>query len=99
VSLESIRLLSGAMQSFHEHCAIGIEPNESRIAENLDRSLMLVTALVPLVGYDAAAKIARKAQMENSTLRNAALAAGVLTAEQFDAAVRPENMTGPVKSI
>lgn len=98
VSLESIRLLADAMTSFHDHCVAGIAPNTPRIAENLERSLMLVTALVPLVGYDVAAKIARKAHLENTNLRDAALAMGVLSAEQFDAAVRPENMTGPIKS-
>ncbi|MBK9262043.1 MAG: class II fumarate hydratase [Polyangiaceae bacterium] len=98
VSLESIRLLADAMTSFHDHCAVGIAPNTPRIAENLERSLMLVTALVPLVGYDVAAKIARKAHLENTNLRDATLAMGVLSAQQFDAAVRPENMTGPIKS-
>jgi fumarate hydratase, class II len=97
VSLESVRLLADAMHSFDEHCARGIQPNEKRIAENLERSLMLVTALVPLVGYDVAAKIARKAHLENTTLRDAALASGVLTAEQFDVVVRPGDMTGPLK--
>lgn len=99
LSLESIRLLSDAMFSFETHCVAGILPNEKRIAENLDRSLMLVTALVPLVGYDIAAKIARKAHTENTSLRKATLAIGALSAEQFDQAVRPENMIGPAKSI
>jgi fumarate hydratase class II len=99
VTLESIRLLADAVHSFHEHCAVGISPNEIRIAENLERSLMLATALVPLVGYDVAAKIARKAHTENTSLRDAALAMGVLTAEQFDQAVRPEKMVHPEKSI
>lgn len=99
VSLESIRLLAEGMQSFRVHCAAGIVPNEKRMAENLERSLMLVTALVPLVGYDVAAKIARRAHAENTSLREAALAMGVLTADQFDQAVRPENMTHPVKSL
>ena len=99
LSLESIRLLSDAMYSFETHCVAGILPNDKRIAENLDRSLMLVTALVPLVGYDVAAKIARKAHMENTSLREATLAIGALTAEQFDQTVRPENMIGPAKFI
>ncbi|HRI64021.1 MAG TPA: class II fumarate hydratase [Polyangium sp.] len=99
VCLESIRLLADGMQSFHDHCAVGIAPNEARMAENLERSLMLVTALVPLVGYDVAAKIARRAHADNTSLREAALAMGVLTAEQFDQVVRPENMTHPAKSI
>ncbi len=98
LSLESIRLLSDAMVSFETHCVAGIWPNDRRIAENLERSLMLVTALVPLVGYDVAAKIARKAHTENTSLREAALGIGALTAEQFDRAVRPENMIGPAKS-
>lgn len=99
LSLESIRLLSTAIDSFNTHCAVGILPNETRIAENLERSLMLVTSLVPLVGYDIAAKIARKAHIENISLREAALASGALTAEQFDQVVRPENMTHPAESI
>ena len=99
VSLESIRLLADAIRSFDQHCARGIQPNEQRIAENLERSLMLVTALVPLLGYEAAAKIARKAHVENSTLRDAALSLGLLSAEQFDAVVCPADMTGPLKSI
>ncbi|HYC57056.1 MAG TPA: class II fumarate hydratase [Candidatus Binatia bacterium] len=93
--LQSIRLLGDACASFDEHCVAGIEPDLARIGENLERSLMLVTALAPLVGYDAAAKIAKKAHAENKTLRQAALELGLCTEEQFDAAVRPEKMVGP----
>lgn len=99
LTLESLKLLTDAIHSFDTHCAAGIVPNESRIAENLERSLMLVTALVPLVGYDVAAKIARKAHLENTSLRAAALAMGALEEEAFDRVVRPENMTHPAKSI
>ncbi|HYB99778.1 MAG TPA: class II fumarate hydratase [Candidatus Limnocylindrales bacterium] len=93
--LQSIRLLGDACASFNEHCVAGIEPNRGRIDENLERSLMLVTALAPLVGYDAAAQMAKKAHLENKTLRQAALELGLCTAEQFDAAVRPEKMVMP----
>ena len=92
--LQSCRLLADGMRSFREHCAEGIEPNITRIAENLQRSLMLVTALNPHIGYDNAAKIAKKAHREGTTLKEAALALGLLTGEQFDAWVRPEKMTG-----
>jgi fumarate hydratase class II len=92
--LQSIRLLADGMRSFDEHCAHGIEPERERIAELVDRSLMLVTALNPHIGYDKAAQIAKKAHKEGTTLREAALATGFLTAEQFDQWVRPEAMTG-----
>ncbi|HSN96646.1 MAG TPA: class II fumarate hydratase [Candidatus Nanopelagicales bacterium] len=94
-ALQSIRLLADAMASFEERCARGIEPNRPRIARALRESLMLVTALAPRIGYDAAAKIARKAHVEGTTLREAALALGLLTGEEFDAEVRPEDMIGP----
>ncbi|MDI1482320.1 class II fumarate hydratase [Polyangium sp. y55x31] len=94
VTLQSIRLLGDAMASFEEHCARGIEPNRARIAENLQKSLMLVTALAPRLGYDAAARIAKKAHAEGTTLREATLALGLLTGEEFDAIVRPERMIG-----
>ncbi|MGQ0722290.1 MAG: class II fumarate hydratase [Candidatus Eiseniibacteriota bacterium] len=93
--LGSLRLLSDACDSFRTNCAEGIEANEPRIAELLERSLMLVTALNPHIGYDAAAKIAKKAHAEGITLKEAALALGLLSAEQFDRWVRPEDMTGP----
>jgi fumarate hydratase class II len=75
-------------------CASGIEPDRERIARNLERSLMLVTALAPHVGYDAAARVARTAQASGRTLRETALELGLVTAEQYDAWVRPERMTG-----
>lgn len=93
--LQSIRLLSDGMRSFEAHCVRGIEANRKRIAENLERSLMLVTALVPHIGYDRAAEIAHKAHQEDSTLRTAALALGYVTAEDFDRWVQPAWMTGP----
>jgi fumarate hydratase, class II len=93
--LQSIRLLADAAESFARNCIAGIEPNRARIAEQLQRSLMLVTALNPHIGYDKAAKIARKAHLEGLSLREAALALGHVTAEQFDAWVRPERMTAP----
>jgi fumarate hydratase class II len=93
--LQSIRLLADGADSFTRHCIAGIEPNRTRIAELVEASLMLVTALNPHIGYDKAAKIARKAHLEGLSLRQAALALGYVTAEQFDAWVRPERMTGP----
>jgi fumarate hydratase class II len=93
--LQSIRLLADGMASFEEHCARGIEPNRERIRELLERSLMLVTALNPHIGYDKAAAIAKKAHREGTTLKEAALALGFVTEEQFDRWVRPERMIGP----
>ncbi|GMK39549.1 fumarate hydratase class II [Paenibacillus sp. CCS19] len=90
--LHSVRLLADAMRSFNEHCAVGIEPNEATITRNLEQSLMLVTALNPHIGYENAAKIAKKAHKEGTTLREAAIASGLLTGEQFDTYVRPEKM-------
>lgn len=92
--LQSVRLLADGMASFDAHCAAGIEPNRERIAELVERSLMLVTALNPHIGYDKAAQIARKAHQDGTSLREAALALGHVTAEQFDAWVRPEKMVG-----
>ncbi len=94
--LESIRLLADAARSFNDRCAVGIEPNEGRIREHLNNSLMLVTALNPHIGYEKAAQIALKAYREGLTLREAALGLGHVTAEQFDAWVRPEDMTHPL---
>jgi fumarate hydratase class II len=91
--LQSIRLLADGMAGFDAHCARGIEPNLERIGELVGRSLMLVTALAPHVGYDKAAAIAKKAHREGSSLREAALAFGVSAAD-FDRWVRPEAMTG-----
>ena len=90
--LNSIRLLADACDSFDEHCAVGIEANDTMIKKHLDNSLMLVTALNPHIGYDNAAKVAKKAFHDNSTLRDAAVQLGLLTGEKFDEAVRPEKM-------
>jgi fumarate hydratase class II len=93
--LQSIRLLGDGMASFEEHCARGIEANRERIGELLERSLMLVTALNPHIGYDKAAAIAKKAHREGTTLREAALGLGYVTEEEFDRWVRPDRMIGP----
>ncbi len=93
--LQSLRLLADASTSFDRFCASGIEPNLARIKDNLDRSLMLVTALNPHIGYDNAAKIAKKAHKDGTTLREAALALGLLTAAQFDEWVDARKMTAP----
>ena len=92
--LQSLRLLGDACVNFEAFCARGIEPNRARIAENLNRSLMLVTALNPHIGYDRAAQIAKKAHADGTTLKEAALSLGHVTEAQFDAWVRPERMTG-----
>ncbi|MDP3798412.1 MAG: class II fumarate hydratase [Polaromonas sp.] len=92
--LQSVRLLADGMVSFNDHCAVGIEPNRERITELVDRSLMLVTALNPHIGYDKAAFIAKKAHKEGCTLREAALASGHVTGEQFDQWVVPADMVG-----
>jgi fumarate hydratase class II len=90
--LQSVRLLADGMVSFNNHCAMGIEPNRERIAELVQRSLMLVTALNTHIGYDKAAAIAKKAHKEGTSLREAAVASGYVTPEQFDAWVRPQDM-------
>jgi fumarate hydratase class II len=92
--LQSIRLLADGMKSFEEHCVRGIEANTARIDELTRRSLMLVTALNPHIGYDKAAEIAKKAHHEGTTLKEAAVALGHVSAADFDAWVRPEDMTG-----
>ena len=92
--LQSARLLADGARSFEEHCARGIEPDRERIAELVQRSLMLVTALNPHIGYDKAAQIAKRAHQSGSTLREAAIDSGWVSAEQFDAWVRPEQMVG-----
>jgi fumarate hydratase class II len=98
--LQSARLLGQACLSFDTHCAQGIEPNHSRIQQLVEQSLMLVTALNTHIGYENAAKIAKKAHKENKTLREAALELGLLTNEQFDEWVKPEKMVGnPDESI
>jgi fumarate hydratase class II len=93
--LHSITLLTGACGSFAEFCVDGLEPNEDRIRQHLDNSLMLVTALNPLIGYDNAATVAKHAHKQGITLREATVGLGFLTGEQFDQAVRPESMTHP----
>ena len=90
--LQSLRLLADGCSSFEHHCAAGIEPRPERLAELLDRSLMLVTALAPHVGYDRAAEIAKRAHHEGTTLREAALALGYLDEAEFDRWVRPQDM-------
>ena len=90
--LQSARLLADGMASFNAHCAMGIEPNLERIDELVKRSLMLVTALNPHIGYDKAAQIAKKAHKEGTSLREAAIASGHVTAEEFDKWVRPDKM-------
>jgi fumarate hydratase class II len=93
--LQSARLLADGMRSFEQHCARGIEPSRERIAELMERSLMLVTALTPHIGYDRAARIAKQAQHQGTTLREAALALGFVTPEQFDLWIDPLAMTRP----
>ena len=94
--LDSAQLLTDGCLSFDEHCASGIEPNEKRIKEHLDNSLMLVTALNPHIGYEKSAEIALKAHREDTSLRHAALSLGFVTGEQFDKWVRPEDMIHPL---
>ncbi|MFA3782869.1 class II fumarate hydratase [Melioribacteraceae bacterium 4301-Me] len=95
--LQSIRLLADACESFTDNCVVGIKPNLKNIKKNLENSLMLVTALNPIIGYDNAAKVAKKAHKEDKTLKEAAVELGLLTAEKFDEIVRPEKMIGPKK--
>ena len=92
--MQSVRLLGNGMSSFEAHCARGIEANRERIAELLERSLMLVTSLAPHIGYDRAAAVARRAHRDGATLREAALALGYVTAEEFDRWVQPAQMLG-----
>jgi fumarate hydratase class II len=94
-TLDSLRLLADAMRSFARHCVIGLAVNQARVDALLHSSLMLVTALTPHVGYDRAAQVAKHAQTHHCTLREAALALGAVTAEQFDAWVNPAQMLGP----
>jgi fumarate hydratase class II len=93
--LQSARLLADAIHSFHDHCAIGIEPNRDVIRHHMEQSLMLVTALNPHIGYENAAKVAKTAHQEGLTLKEAAIKSGLLTEEQFDRFVRPEEMIRP----
>ena len=94
-TLQSIRLLGDASISFTDNCVLGIEPNRERIQQLMESSLMLVTALSPHIGYDKAAEVAHHAHVEHSTLREAALARGYVTDEQFSEWVKPEDMTHP----
>lgn len=93
--LQSIRLIADASESFTDHMVVGIKPNKDRIDHLLRQSLMLVTALNPHIGYDNAAKVAKKAFNDNTTLKEAAVELGLLTAEEFDEKVKPEEMIGP----
>ena len=93
--LQSIRLIADSCEMFDEKCAVGLEPNEAAIQKHLTNSLMLVTALNPHIGYDNAAKVAKKAHAEGTTLKEAVVALGLLTEEEFDEKVRPEKMIGP----
>ncbi len=93
--LHSVTLLADACRGFREFCVEGFEPNLAQIDRHLQNSLMLVTALNPLIGYDRSAQVAKKAHKEGTTLREAAMDLGFLTGEEFDGAVRPEEMTHP----
>jgi fumarate hydratase class II len=93
--LQSIRLIADGCRSFTDNCVAGIEPNRERLKKIMNESLMLVTALNPKIGYDNAAKVAKKAHKEGTTLKESALALGLLTEEEFDRLVRPELMLGP----
>jgi fumarate hydratase class II len=95
--LQSARLIGDACVSFNDKCAIGIEPNREVIKKHMENSLMLVTSLNTHIGYEKAAKIAKKAHKENKTLREAAVELGYVTSEQFDQWVRPEDMVGSMK--
>jgi fumarate hydratase class II len=94
--LQSVRLLADSMVSFNDNCAVGIEPVREQIDHYLNNSLMLVTALNPYIGYENAAKIAKTAHKENSTLRATAIKLGLMSGEDFDKYVIPEEMTRPI---
>src|SRR5262249_27848284 len=94
--LQSVRLLADAAESFTKNCVAGIAANEARIKKLVNDSLMLVTALNPHIGYDNAAKIAKKAHAEGKTLKEVAVELGLLSAEKFDEIVRPEKMVGEI---
>jgi fumarate hydratase, class II len=93
--LQSVRLLADGMDSFDDHCAQGITARQDRIAELMERSLMLVTALAPHIGYDKAAKIAKQAHQDGTTLKQAALTLGYVTEQQFADWIKPHEMTAP----
>jgi fumarate hydratase class II len=93
--LQSVRLMADAAVSFTDNCVVGIEPRRDNIKAGLERSLMLVTALAPRIGYDNAAKIAKTAHKNGTTLKEEAVKGGYVTAEEFDTVVRPEDMIAP----
>ena len=93
--LQSIRLIAESVVSITDHCIVGIEPNIERISELMEKSLMLVTALAPHIGYDNATRIVKSALKNRSTLREEAVASGFVTEEEFDIFVRPEEMIHP----
>jgi fumarate hydratase class II len=93
--LQSVRLMADAAVSFTDNCVVGIEPRRDNIKAGLERSLMLVTALAPKIGYDNAAKIAKTAHKNGTTLKEEAVGGGYVTAAEFDAVVRPEDMIAP----
>lgn len=93
--LQSIQLIADACRSFTDRCLVGIEPNYERIKFLMENSLMLVTALNPHIGYDNAAKIAKKANKEGTSLREAGMALGLLTSDQYDQWVKPQDMIKP----
>ena len=93
--LQSVRLMADAAVSFTDNCVVGIEPRRDNIKAGLERSLMLVTALAPKIGYDNAAKIAKTAHKNGTTLKEEAVGGGYVTAEEFDAVVRPQDMIAP----
>ena len=95
--LQSVTLLADAAVSFTDNCVVGIEPREDNIKAALDRSLMLVTALAPSIGYDNAAKIAKTAHKNGTTLKEEAIALGLVTAEEFDRVVRPRTCSHPIE--
>jgi fumarate hydratase class II len=93
--LQSIRLLADVADSFTENCVVGIEANHPRVKEHMERSLMLVTALAPHIGYDKASEISKAAHKRGTTLREEAVRLGHVSEDEFDRLVRPEDMTGP----
>jgi fumarate hydratase class II len=93
--LQSVRLMADAAVSFTDHCVVGIEARRDNIKAGLERSLMLVTALAPTIGYDASAKIAKTAHKNGTTLKEEAVKSGLVTAEEFERLVRPEDMIHP----
>ena len=93
--LQSIRLLGDGMRSFNEHCVVGIEVNKAQVEQYLEQSLMLITALSPVIGYDKCAEVAHLAHHDNKTLKQVVLELGYLTEQEFDQYMRPELMANP----